>query len=185
MESSLSVKQVSTGMQESDVDHSRPGSGVWEKSDNSRWIVVAEGSQKIPRTRLASEGSVDPGLSIQTFISSFEVELPRVGDQSSLVSDGSSLVRFDQPLPPSPVVESNSQNSGEVVGLAGPSGASNVGRRAAQERNKKNRKQKRRKNRAAQAAKSQSVESSPGRDCPSPESLVKLLHKYQHRNDCL
>ena len=69
-------------MQKSDVDPSRPGSGVWEKSDNSRWISVAEGSHKLPRTRLASEGSVDPGLSIQTFISSFEVELPRVGAYS-------------------------------------------------------------------------------------------------------
>ena len=164
------------------MDQSRPGSGVWEKSDNSRWMVVAEGSQKIPRTRQASEGSVDPGLSIQTFISSFEVELPRVGDQSSLVSDGSSLVTFDQPL--APLVETNDQDPGEVGG-AGPSGVSNAGRRAAQERNKKYRKQKRRKARPAQTAKSLSVESSPGRDCPSPESLARILHKYQHRNDCL
>ena len=169
-------------MEESGVDQSRPGSGVWEKSDNSRWIVVAEGSQKIPRTRQASEGSVDPGLSIQTFISSFEVELPRVGDQSSLVSDGSSLVRFDQPPPP--LLEVESQDSGEV-GVAGPSGVSSAGRRTAQERNKKYRKHKRRKARPAQTAKSLSVESSPGRDCPSPESLVKIIHQYQHRNDCL
>ena len=172
-------------MQESDVDHTRPGSGVWEKSDNSRWIVVAEGSQKIPRTRLASEGSVDPGLSIQTFISSFEVELPRVGEQSSLVSDGSSLVRFDHPLPLPPVLESDDQDSA-LVAVPGPSGVSNTARPAAQERNKKNRKQKRRKNRQTpQSAKSMSVESSPGRDCPSPETLSKIFHQYQHRNDCL
>ena len=168
-------------MQESDVDHGRPGSGVWEKSDNSRWFVVAEGSQKLPRSRLVSEGSVDPGLSIQTFISSFEVELPRVGDQSSLVSDGSSLVRFDHP-----VAERNPQEASADVGVAGPS---NAGRQAAaQERNKKQRKQKskRRKSKPAlAAAKSLSVESSPGRDCPSPGSLEQILHKYQHRNDCL
>ena len=169
-------------MQKSDVDPSRPGSGVWEKSDNSRWISVAEGSHKLPRTRLASEGSVDPGLSIQTFISSFEVELPRVGDQSSLVSDGSSLVRFDRP-----VLERNQQDSSEL-GEAGPSSGGNsrsAGRQAGQERSRKSRKQKRRKNKPAPAAPSLSVESSPGRDCPSPDSLVQILHKYQHRNDCL
>ena len=172
-------------MEESDVDHTRPGSGVWEKSDNSRWIVVAEGSQKIPRTRQASEGSVDPGLSIQTFISSFEVELPRVGDQSALVSDGNSLVRIDHPPPPPLLVESQDQISAEVGG-AGPSGLGNTGRQqATQERNRKYRKQKRRKTRPSQVAQSLSVESSPGRDCPSPESLVQILHKYQHRNDCL
>ena len=53
---------------------SSSGSGVWEKSENSKWIVVAEASHKIPRrARVRPEGSVDPSLGIHKFISKFEV----------------------------------------------------------------------------------------------------------------
>ena len=171
-------------MQESDVDHSVPGSGVWEKSDSSsRWIVVAEGSHKIPRSRLraSSEGSVDPGLSIQTFITSFEVELPQVGDNSSLVSDGSSLVRFDNPVVSTTSVEA-------VEGEAGPSGEAGGGSRQ-QPPDRTTRRHRRQKRKRSKYPKpgglSHSVESSPGRECPSPDSLMRIIHKNRHRPEFL
>ena len=161
-------------MDQADVDSSVSGSGVWERSDNSRWMVVAEGRHRIPRSSRASEGSVDPGLSIQNYITNFEVELPRIGENSSVVSDGSSLVRFDNP------VEASASSE------AGPSGEVSGGQQEEEKRSRKYKRQRRKRSKLSQAARltCQSVESSPGRDCPSPDSLLQIISKHD-RNDLL
>ena len=75
---------------------STPGSGVWEKSENRRWVVVMDTNHRIPsRNRSRSEGSLDPSLSIHSFVSRFEVEKQQPGNYN-VISDGSSLVRIDR-----------------------------------------------------------------------------------------
>ena len=85
-------------------------------------------------------------------------------DNSSLVSDGNSLVRFDNPVEVS--ASSEAGPSHEVSGGQQESGS------------RKLRKQRRKKSKLSRSRLTcQSVESSPGRDCPSPDSLLKIIYK--------
>ena len=173
-----------------DPSSSGSGSGVWEKSENSKWIVVAETKHRIPRkARVRTVASVDPSLGIREFITSFEPELPSEVNNSILVGDGSSLVRLDssagenmiqiQDEEPQPGPSSESSEAGGVASQeeAGPGDS-----RGARSRRRRQRGQ-RVSTREARSQRSKrlvcvSVESSPGRDSPSPESLSRIVLKY-------
>ena len=163
------------------------GSGVWEKSENSKWIVVAETKHRIPRkARVRTVASVDPSLGIREFITSFEPEEPPEGNNSILVGDGSSLVRLDrsagenmEEVQPGP----SSENSG-----ASPEEAEREERPGDRSGRSRRRRQRRHRGQGVTTAGTRcgrgkrmacvSVESSPGRDSPSPESLSRIVKKY-------
>ena len=88
-------KEASTSIQdEKECTSTTPGSGVWEKSENRRWVVVMDTNHRIPsRNWTGTEVSLDPSLSIRSFVSRFEVEEQQPGN-FNVVSDGSSLVRI-------------------------------------------------------------------------------------------
>eukprot|EP00092_Neocalanus_flemingeri_P029865 GFUD01032430.1.p1 GENE.GFUD01032430.1~~GFUD01032430.1.p1 ORF type:complete len:240 (+),score=62.59 GFUD01032430.1:58-720(+) len=72
-------------------------SGVWERSENRRWLVVMNSNHRIPsRTRARSEGSLDPCLSIQSFINNFDFEEPP-SNTFNVISDGNTMIRIDNP----------------------------------------------------------------------------------------
>ena len=175
-----------------EIDQSHSGSGVWEKSGNSRWVVVAETSHKIPRrTRTRTEGSVDPSLAIHNYINSFEIELPREGEPL-LVNDGSSLVRLDQNV--SPGAESDQPGPSRAAvhtrRLSSPSTSHNQSLESEQHNNsvssrRSRRRHKNRKRKVEPVVRESrertryvciSAESSPGRDSPSPDSLTRIIH---------
>ena len=171
-----------------EIDKSHSGSGVWEKSGNSKWVVVAETSHKIPRrTRTRTEGSVDPSLAIHNYINSFEIELPREGEPL-LVNDGSSLVRLDhgspgaetdQPGPSRAAVQTrriSSPSASQNQSLESEPGTSSRRSRRRHRNRKKKVEPVARQSRERTRYVCISAESSPGRDSPSPESLTRIIH---------
>merc|ERR1711936_1313101 len=81
-----------------DTNHECPGSGsgVWEKCENRKWEIVTNTKHRIPsRTRMRSEGSLDPCLSIHKFIANFDVEEEQP-NASRLISDGNTVIRVDE-----------------------------------------------------------------------------------------
>ena len=176
---------------ESDRDPSSPGSGsgVWEKSENSKWIVVAETKHRIPRrARVRTVASVDPSLGIREFITSFEEEPEAsVASSSILVGDGSSLVRLDsagenmegEPQQ-GPSSGGDSDGVNEAVGGPGGQEEARVGGRQSvrQSRRRRQKRSRRMTTVGVRRLGAVSVESSPGRDSPSPESLSRIVMKY-------
>ena len=175
-----------------DPSSSGSGSGVWEKSENSKWIVVAETKHRIPRkARVRTVASVDPSLGIREFITSFEPEPHSEMNNSILVGDGSSLVRLDstsgenmiqiQDEEPQPGPSSESSEAG---GGASQEGAGHGDSRGASSRRRRQRRQRGQRVSTAEPRSHRtkrlvcvSVESSPGRDSPSPESLSRIVLK--------
>ena len=199
-----------------DVEGGEGGSGVWERAENRRWMVVRGGRHRIPgRAHCRSEGSgVDPSLGISSYLAAFELEVAQQPGSFQLVSDGESLVR----LQASPHAQEEDQQQ-EVEEEAGPSSAQSsssvetrsmrrssetgeesrevgrsevvtqneeVGTSPARRRNRRRmeRRKARRKwqlGRRQEAGRRQerctvpSVESSPGRDSPSPDSLRRII----------
>ena len=164
-----------------DPSSSGSGSGVWEKSENSKWIVVAETKHRIPRkARVRTVASVDPSLGIREFITSFEPEEPQPSElnNSILVGDGSSLVRLDsaagmntieeEAVQPGPSSEGSEEASHEEAGDT---------RRTRRRRQRRHRGLRVRDDRSKRVM-CVSVESSPGRASPSPESLSRIVLKY-------
>lgn len=174
-----------------DPSSSGSGSGVWEKSENSKWIVVAETKHRIPRkARVRTVASVDPSLGIREFITSFEPEPHSEMNNSILVGDGSSLVRLDstsgenmiqiQDEEPQPGPSSESSEAGasqEGAGHGDSRGASSRRRRQRRQRGQRVSTAEPRSHRTKRLV-CVSVESSPGRDSPSPESLSRIVLKY-------
>jgi len=179
-----------------EIDSSHSGSGVWEKSGNSRWVVVAETSHKLPRrTRMQSVGSVDPSLGIHKYLNKFEIELPRVGDNAVVVNDGTSMVRFeesvnepetDQPGPSGLSRQPRTSSVSPTRQASASEDGSDTPRRNTI-RNRKNRRRRKkfdskpssvRRSRPRSKPVCVSVESSPGRGSPSPESLSRIVHSY-------
>ena len=173
-----------------DAEVSTSGSGVWEKSENSRWVVVRETKHKIPRrSRQRSVGSVDPSLGIHKFVTKFEVELPREGANTVVVNDGTSMVRLE-----AATSSAGGGAGGEGTLDPGPSTSAAASGALQREDNEseslgltsRSRRRKRRGRRREQADAGRgrrrlacvSVESSPGRASPSPESLNRIVHKY-------
>ena len=175
-----------------DAEVSASGSGVWEKSENSRWVVVRETKHKIPRrSRQRSVGSVDPSLGIHKFVTKFEVELPREGANTVVVNDGTSMVRLEAAtssggggaggegtLDPGPSTSAaapgalqREDNESESLGVTSRSRRRRRGRRREQADAGAGMRGRRR-------VACVSVESSPGRASPSPESLNRIVHKY-------
>ena len=164
------------------------GSGVWEKSENSKWIVVAETKHRIPRkARVRTVASVDPSLGIREFITSFEPEEPEVNvNNSILVGDGSSLVRLDRSAGEN-MEEAQPGPSSEDSG-ASPEEAETGERPGDRSGRSRRRRQRRHRGQGVTTAGTRcgrskrmacvSVESSPGRDSPSPESLSRIVKKY-------
>ena len=165
-----------------EIDQSAPGSGVWEKSENSKWMVVAETSHKIPRRkRTRPEGSVDPSLGIHNFISNFEVELPREGENSVVINDGTSMVRLDS------TGDSFSDDSGpSALSEANQDASEHAADDPHEDRRGRTRRRRQRRRTGGRAGFSNnrkvvvcsSVESSPGRDSPSPQSLNRIMLKH-------
>ena len=176
-----------------DAEVSASGSGVWEKSENSRWVVVRETKHKIPRrSRQRSVGSVDPSLGIHKFVTKFEVELPREGANTVVVNDGTSMVRLEAAtssggggaggegtLDPGPSTSAaasgalqREDNESESLGMTS---RSRRRRRRGRGREQTDAGAGRRGRRRVACV---SVESSPGRASPSPESLNRIVHKY-------
>lgn len=181
---------------EDEIDSSRSGSGVWEKSENSRWIVVAETSHKLPRrTRFQASGSVDPSLGIHKYLNKFEIEFPRVGDNAVVVNDGTSMVRFEENVTetdaeqPGPSGLSRQRNSNSVSPTRQSSASEESPDTPSRNtlRNRRNRRRRKkfeskpstvRRSRPRSKPVCVSVESSPGRGSPSPESLSRIVHNY-------
>ena len=167
-----------------DPSSSGSGSGVWEKSENSKWIVVAETKHRIPRkARVRTVASVDPSLGIREFITSFEPEEPPSAvNNSILVGDGSSLVRLDSSAAenmeepqPGPSSEGSGASHEEAEREETPGDRGGRSRRRRQRRQRGQRVSGARRNKRTACV---SVESSPGRDSPSPESLSRIVKKY-------
>jgi len=182
-----------------------PGSGVWEKSENKRWIVVVDSSlHRIPgRNRTRSEGSLDPSLSIHSFVSNFEVEELQPSNYR-VISDGSSLVRVDR--------EEGTPGNEEEDPMEGSSGTQQTRRVNVRARRRsshlsspehlpppvvetvsssggRRRRRRRRKKKVFLVSGNSSgrkkwkreiilsVESSPGRDSPSPDTLRQIVER--------
>lgn len=191
--------------------HNIPGSGVWEKFENRRWVVVMDTDHhRIPsRNRTRSEGSLDPSLSIQSFVSNFEVEEQQQSNYR-LISDGNSLVRIDRVVD---TVEGE-VGDGEEDPQEGPSGSQQTRRVNTRARRRsshlsspdeqlqpppavepgsgkgRRRRRRRRRNKVfllrgnfvggKKKWKREvllSVESSPGRDSPSPDTLMRIVER--------
>lgn len=100
------------------------GSGIWEKTENRRWIVVDD--HIIPRIdRSVPDSSLVPGLGIGQYIENFEIETEMVLNSSKLVTRGSMVVRISVELEPEePNLPSTSIDEEPVPG---PSGCSHRG----------------------------------------------------------
>ena len=204
-------KDASTSIQdEKECTSTTPGSGVWEKSENRRWVVVMDTNHRIPsRNRTRSEGSLDPSLSIHSFVSRFEVEEQQPGNYN-VVSDGSSLVRIDRVGDLDEDTAGQEQEEDPMEGTSG-SQTRRVNARArrqsshlsspehippppsdvetVQSRGRRKRRQRRKKkvfllsgNFIGRKKKWKrevilSVESSPGRDSPSPDTLRRIVER--------
>jgi len=187
------------------------GSGIWEKSENRRWTVVDTNLHRIPsrRSRATSEGSLDPSLSITSFVTNFEVEEEQPSN-CRVISDGNSYVRIN--TTDNAGMEEDIPEAQEDDPMEGTSGtqqtrrvnartrrrSSNVSSpeqilpppetRTVSSRGRRRRRGKRKKvfvfskdsvkkrkkwNREIIA----SVESSPGRDSPSPDTLNRIVQR--------
>jgi hypothetical protein len=202
---------TATSSKEEESTSTTPGSGVWEKSENKRWVVVMDTNHRIPsRNRTRSEGSLDPSLSIHSFVSRFEVEEQQPGNYN-VISDGSSLVRIDrvEDMEEDPAVQGQEEDP-----MEGSSGSQTrrVNARArrrsshlsspeqnppppppnvetVQSKGRRKRRRRRRKkvfllsgNFIGRKKKWKrevilSVESSPGRDSPSPDTLRRIVER--------
>jgi len=187
-----------------------PGSGIWEKSENKRWVVVDTSLHRIPRrNRMTSEGSLDPSLSITSFVTNFEVEEQQPSNYR-VISDGSSLVRIDEDN--NDEVEEEIEDEDPMEGSSGTQQTRRVTVRArrkssnvssperilpppevAEPSHSRGRRKRRRGKRKKvlmlngvlpekKKKKSSreiilSVESSPGRDSPSPETLNRIVQR--------
>ena len=181
-----------------DVDYSSPGSGVWEKSANSKWITVAEKSHKIPRrARIRSEGSVDPSLGIHSFVNSFELEIPADGTNSVFISDGASLVRLDSVADATDNIDEPGPSTSSRVSVTSRRRSDHISSPNREEQPEdveseqqtstpiRSRRSRRRKRKKLQIVSDKerrirrpvciSADSSPGRDSPSPESLTRII----------
>ena len=77
------------------------GSGIWERSENSRWIVV--NNPIIPMIdRVANEYSLNPDLGIMQYLHNFEAEPELRSENARIVSNGSSIVRVSEVMPEVP-----------------------------------------------------------------------------------
>ena len=74
------------------------GSGIWERSENSRWIVV--NNPIIPMIdRVANEYSLNPDLGITQYLHNFEKEPELRSETARIVSNGSTIVRVSEVIP--------------------------------------------------------------------------------------
>ena len=193
--------------EQSAADLNVSSSGVWEKSENKKWVVVRCTHHRIPcRSKSKSENTLDPSLSIHSYIRNFEAE--EQSNTYSVINDGSSLIRVDSD-------DRNFTENNDTDPLEGTSSGSvmsNSTRRLAVKarrrsshisspevererrttpilnlklrRRKRKRKRKRHFENDAFSTKKKkictkeiilSVESSPGRDCPSPGELQRII----------
>ena len=193
-------------IQDDDVVPYIPGSGVWERSENRRWVVVMNTNHRIPSmTRARSEGSLDPSLSIQRFVTNFEVEEQQPSNYR-VISDGNSLVRIDRAVD----TEEEAGGEQEEDPMEGSSGSQTrrVNTRArrrsthlsspdqpppnvatVQGRGRRRRRRRRREKKFLLSGNILgrrkkwkrevilSVESSPGRDSPSPDTLRRIVER--------
>jgi hypothetical protein len=101
------------------------GSGIWEKTENRRWIAVA--NHIIPRIDpSAPDSSLVSGLGIGQYVENFESETQVAFNNSKLVTSGSMVVRISVELEP-PVLASipeQTEDLDESEPVAGPSGCS-------------------------------------------------------------
>ena len=189
------------------------GSGVWERSENRRWVVVRNTNHMIPsRTRARSEGSLDPCLSIQRFINNFDVEQP---NNYNVVSDGNTVIRIDnvedtqgeadgvvgnsEQEPEEDPMEGSSESQTRRVKTRArrrsshlsspeqlPPQVESVQVKARRRRRRKKKRSKfvlsgnfsgRKKRWKRREVAPLSVESSPGRDSPSPDTLRRIVER--------
>jgi len=187
------------------------GSGIWEKSENRRWTIVDANRHRIPsrRNRATSEGSLDPSLSITSFVTNFEVEEEQPSN-CRVISDGNSFVRLDTDNAGREEEIHEEQDDDPMEGSSGTQQTRRVSSRArrrssnvsspeqvllsldtvtAPSRGRRRRRRGKRKKVFVFSGDSvkkrkkwnremiMSVESSPGRDSPSPDTLNRIVQR--------
>jgi len=187
------------------------GSGIWEKSENRRWTVVDTNLHRIPsrRNRATSEGSLDPSLSITSFVTNFEVEEEQPSNYR-VISDGNSYVRIDTDNAGTEEEIPEAQEDDPMEGTSGSQQTRRVNARTRRRSSNvsspeqilppqepdivssRGRRRRRRGKRKKVFVFSEdsvkkrkkwkreiiaSVESSPGRDSPSPDTLNRIIQR--------